>query len=666
MRKNLLKKILSVVLSASMLICLAAPNMAVTALSADTDWYNTTDTSFTITTAAELAGLASLVNDGNDFSGKTITLGSNIDLNSEAWTPIGTYSSYPFNGTFDGQGYTVANLFINDTISDYLGLFGYVGSSGTVQNITVNGTVTGSSDYSTYVGGVVGVNAGTVSYCDSSVTVYGIYYVGGVVSYNSGTVMGCSNSGTVSAEARCGGVVGYASSGEVSGCTNSGVVSGTIVIGGVVGYAYKGEISGCTNSGDVTGDGYFVGGVAGCANGSTVSDCCNSGDVICNGGYAGGVVGNSYNNTVTSCYSVGKVSGSDGAGGVIGYVESVTISNTYYLDSAADSGVGSDSSISGTTATTIDEFESGEVAYLLNGSVSGGTTWYQNLDNGETVDSYPVLDSTHGTVYLGTCAGTVIYSNSEVSAAEHSYEAVVTDPTCTENGYTTYTCSVCGDSYTADETEALGHTTEIQNAKDATCTEDGYTGDEVCTVCGETVATGEAIAATGHSYSEIKWTWADDYSTATAVLTCESCGESEEITADATSVTTEATETEDGSIVYTVMVELDGQLYSDSVTVTIAATGSDDSQSDSTSDSEEDTSSDEESSEDSSESDSSSTESTSTADDSSSDSDSETEATASTDSSPNTGDGANVLLIALALAGGVLASAKKSKSKKLD
>ena len=45
-------------------------------------------------------------------------------------------------------------------------------------------------------------------------------------------------------------------------------------------------------------------------------------------------------------------------------------------------------------------FASGEVAYLLNGSTSeGDLTWHQNLDNGQTVDSYPVLDSSHGTVY---------------------------------------------------------------------------------------------------------------------------------------------------------------------------------------------------------------------------------------------------------------------------
>ena len=73
------------------------------------------------------------------------------------------------------------------------------------------------------------------------------------------------------------------------------------------------------------------------------------------------------------------------------------------------------------------------------------------------------------------------------AAHEHSYEAVVTAPTCTEGGYTTYTCA-CGDTYIADETKALGHNDGpivVENEKPSTCTEGGYY-DAVCycTVCG--------------------------------------------------------------------------------------------------------------------------------------------------------------------------------------
>ena len=89
-------------------------------------------------------------------------------------------------------------------------------------------------------------------------------------------------------------------------------------------------------------------------------------------------------------------------GAIIGWARNYTsanIDNNYYLDSSSSLAFGSGSK-SGVTATakTAEQFKSGEVAYLLNHSVTDGTqVWYQNLDNGETPDDYPVFDG--GTVY---------------------------------------------------------------------------------------------------------------------------------------------------------------------------------------------------------------------------------------------------------------------------
>ena len=93
------------------------------------------------------------------------------------------------------------------------------------------------------------------------------------------------------------------------------------------------------------------------------------------------------------------------------------------------------------------------------------------------------------------------YKDNYIDALGHDYgDGVVTTPaTCTESGVKTYTCSRCGDT-TTEIINATGHQTEVQNAKEATCTENGYTGDTVCTVCGETVAKGEVIKATGHNF----------------------------------------------------------------------------------------------------------------------------------------------------------------------
>ena len=88
---------------------------------------------------------------------------------------------------------------------------------------------------------------------------------------------------------------------------------------------------------------------------------------------------------------------------------------------------------------------------------------------------------------------------------------VTTEPGCESTGVRTYTATVTleGRTYTDTKTETLpatGHDTQLVGAKPATCTEDGYTGDEVCTVCGETVKKGEVIPATGHHYEDGKCT----------------------------------------------------------------------------------------------------------------------------------------------------------------
>lgn len=81
-----------------------------------------------------------------------------------------------------------------------------------------------------------------------------------------------------------------------------------------------------------------------------------------------------------------------------------------------------------------------------------------------------------------------------------------TPATCTEDGSVTVICDDCDEVLSAETLPATGHSTVVKNARDATCTEPGYTGDKVCTVCGETVETGEVIPAAGHSYKDGKCT----------------------------------------------------------------------------------------------------------------------------------------------------------------
>ncbi|MCD8347769.1 MAG: cadherin-like beta sandwich domain-containing protein, partial [Lachnospiraceae bacterium] len=418
---------------------------------------------YEISNAGQLFWFASLVNGDTAQEGITeaaaganAVLTVNISLSTTTathtntgWTPIGDYSRSTapyYSGTFDGQNHTVSGLYINSS-NDYQGLFGYIGSSGMVQNVTVSGSVSASG----YVGGVAGYNGGTVQNVTVSGSVSASGNAGGVAGYNSGIVQNVTVSGSVTASGNyAGGAVGR-NDGTVRNVTAGVMVTGTNRVGGVVGFNDGGTVTYCINSGTASCSNMNAGGVAGYNNG-TVKNCYSSGTV--SGSYVGGVVGWNNSGTVGNCYSSGNVSGSKNVGGVAGLNSSNggTVMNCYYLEGAADAAIGSDSGLSESVAAkTAKEFASGEVAYLLNGSVSGGTTWYQNIDNSGTADSYPVLNSTHGTVCCGTdCTGTAIYSNRTVPAAAHSYEAVVTEPTCTEKGYTTYTCSICGDSYTAD------------------------------------------------------------------------------------------------------------------------------------------------------------------------------------------------------------------------
>lgn len=169
-------------------------------------WYTAGDAPYQISTGRELVYLAQLVNDGNNFSGKTIKLTADIDLGNKEWTPIGNTSDMKFAGTFDGQGYTIRGLCINAT-TDNQGLFGYIDKSAIVQNLIVTGSVTTSKGFT---GGIVGRST-----------------------RSQGTVRNCGFYGTVTATGTSGGVVGsgkalncwYYHTGEAA--SNLGVCGGT-------------------------------------------------------------------------------------------------------------------------------------------------------------------------------------------------------------------------------------------------------------------------------------------------------------------------------------------------------------------------------------------------------------------------------------------------------
>lgn len=157
----------------------------------------------TVGTPADLQAIATAVNAGDDYSGKTIELQSDIDLGDDSWTPIGQYFSNvadkPFNGTFKGNNHRVTGLkveFVGGAEEQQAGgLFAYVGSSGVVQDLHVSGKVYRQSGASNkcYVGGVAGYCEGQIIRCSSNVDLY----TANTSTDAIGQIVGCVNGGQI-------------------------------------------------------------------------------------------------------------------------------------------------------------------------------------------------------------------------------------------------------------------------------------------------------------------------------------------------------------------------------------------------------------------------------------------------------------------------------------
>lgn len=200
----------------------------------------------------------------------------------------------------------------------------------------------------------------------------------------------------------------------------------------------------------------YIGGVCG-SNSGELQNCSNSSTVIGkeNEYRIGGVCGDN-SGTIKSCYNTASVSGQSSVGGVSGSLGS-DVTNCYYLSgTVADgkSGIGGQKDENGKAEKmSLEQFKSGEVAWLLNGSKSVSTeestlAWYQKLD--ENADAYPVLKSTdHNTVYkapLFSCDGTTRigeYANKpEGDKLSHNYQMAEKADEGTSNLYSEE-CAIC-------------------------------------------------------------------------------------------------------------------------------------------------------------------------------------------------------------------------------
>jgi hypothetical protein len=351
-----------------------------------------------------------------DDSDNNFRLSGNIDLGSSP----GLHVPYLAASTFDGGGFTISNLVVNEPKQDHIGLFGVTGSGATIQNlnisnavitgnakvgvlaglnhavvtnVNVSGTVTGT----TRVGGLIGENhAANVSTSGAAVVVNGTGHVGGLVGYNyNGIISGSHAIGNVSGSSSgIGGLVGTNDYGSINNSYATGTVNGgaASAVGGLVGYNNYGSISGSFATGSVSTTGMGVGGLVGVNSPGDINNSYATGNVS-GGGQVGGLVGlndgtdggergeggSSYG-TISNSYARGVASGGAATGGLVGLNGSYgEIVNSRWDTGTAATGVGANldgvianvGGLDGAQFTTIDSFG----GWNIDAFGGSGTTW---------------------------------------------------------------------------------------------------------------------------------------------------------------------------------------------------------------------------------------------------------------------------------------------------
>lgn len=311
--------------------------------------------SCTITNAEQLAGLAQLVNDGNDYADYTFTLDTDMDMSIAEWPGIGTSATKAFKGTFDGNNKTIKGL------NGKKGLFGYAVDAEvknlTLENVSLSGSTIGSL--------INQASATNVSNVTASGSVTGTT-CGGIIGQltTSGRVSDCKSEITVTSKSSyTGGIIGRADSVNpdsdivVENCTNNGTVTGTQYTGGIVGLASC-NINGCTNNAEIKSNNESLGGIAGeLRNYGSITNCINNADITCSANKygTGGIVGWTrayiskfgtfkYKSGIPSISgntnNAASISGGTGVGGIVGimYNNGIVSDNNNYATSLSAQG----------------------------------------------------------------------------------------------------------------------------------------------------------------------------------------------------------------------------------------------------------------------------------------------------------------------------------------
>ena len=490
MKKKLLHKPNWLVTMLLLVMAILMPYEGAWAQTKPTRGNGSVDNPYEISTAAELAWFRDYVNNESQYASATLT--EDIDLsefchaadaatNTEelSWDPIGNGMMYC--GTFDGNGKTIRNLYINSTIM-YKGFFGYA-NSGSIKNITFDNAKVKNTHYNG-----TGILTGAFEKCTieniktlANCSVEGTYNTGGIAGIGTGNISNCENRAMVNGTNNVGGIVGNSSDNTISSCANYGAVTGTESnVGGMVGFFISGTIQNCANYGDISGADY-VGNQIGYAR------ICNLNNVL--------GIGNVTATTSQSGLLAGVIlDSSSTAAGILAYNSSakLTINGIEQTGDAVKAiGISSLSSTGRIKAFSAEQLKSGLVAFILQGNASESAKWGQKLNT----DDYPMLGSTNK-VYSdcpvtmkcsGELEGTGKYSNTKPAqegtfTMQHGnsithHESV--DVTCTVDGTIEYwECDACNETYFDERL-----TQRVSDIIKETATGHNYDENDKCTKC---------------------------------------------------------------------------------------------------------------------------------------------------------------------------------------
>ena len=531
--------------------------------------------------------------DGHSITGMSITFDS--DDKSIGAPYLGLFGYV--KGTADKKA-EIKNLTLTGTLSiteNYRNSYAYsgglVGAAEYVSftDVTTDVTVTAKQGTAPYPWSYVGGFAGTVKNADflrcvnnGSVTSDGDYVSGFVPKSETTTYTACANNGAITGRTKIGGLVAEVKSTKVVDSCNTGAIgliaygTGKQAIGGLFAeIRYGSSITRSYNSGAVTGDCY-VGGLVGSVGSS--SDATNGPSYIVDSYNSGAITGHSdkyycgigglvgkldasssrvYEQSyVHNCYNTGtvtdlglKTAGNPGAAiGVMhaDYSEGsyLKVKDVYYRACGLE-GLGMmvystmhDPSVF--VEMSAEAMKASGFVTKLGASFKADGTCMQKVNGGypilvwqklaegqseHTLEKTTVVDPTcteQGyTIYTCTACGETVKADF-VPANGHSYEESVVAPTCEKDGYTNHVCSVCGDSYRDNYVDAAGHQYTL-TVTAPTCTAAGYT-THLCSVCGHSYVD-SIVPATGHSYEDTVTAptcTAAGYTT----HTCSVCGDS--------------------------------------------------------------------------------------------------------------------------------------------